>query len=104
MSCLEAGHILSNGFKITIFVFLQSQRQLNVKYRRKRDFAVLQRQQMDHMFTTSYSYQFNCSLNSELLFEEAILKESGDHDNGWICNHYNESRTMSVVAVVNTKI
>ena len=72
MSCLEAGHILSNGFKITIFVFVQSQRQSNVKYRRKRDFAVLQRQQMDHMFTTSYSYQFNCSLNSELLLEEAI--------------------------------
>ena len=75
MPCQEAGHILSNGFKITIFVFLQSQRQSNVKYWRKRDFAVLQRQQVDHMFTTSYSYQsyqINCSLNSELLLEEAI--------------------------------
>ena len=72
MSCLEAGHILSNGFKITIFVFLQLQRQSNVKYRWKRDFAVLHPQQMDHMFTTSYSYQFNLSVNLELLFEEAI--------------------------------
>ena len=72
MSCLEAGHILSKGLIITIFVFLHTQRQSNVKYRRKLDFAILQRQQMDHMCTASYSYQFNCSSNSELLLEEAI--------------------------------
>ena len=46
---------MSNGFKITSFVFLQLQRQSNVKYWRKQDFAVLQRQQMDYMFTTSYN-------------------------------------------------
>ena len=65
MSCLEAGHILSKGLMITIFVFLHTQRQSNVKYRRKLDFVILQRQQMDHMCTASYSYQFN-------LLEEAI--------------------------------
>ena len=38
MSCLEAGHILSDGLKKTIFVFLLSQRQSNLKYRQKLDF------------------------------------------------------------------
>ena len=50
MSCLEAGHILSNGLIIIIFLFLLSQRQSNMKYRRK-----LQRQ---HLCTTSYKYRF----------------------------------------------
>ena len=73
MSCLEAGHILYKGLIITTFAFLHTQRQSNVKYRRKLDFAILQRQQMDHiMCTASYSYQLNCSSNSELLLEEAI--------------------------------
>ena len=44
MSCLEAGHILSNGPKTTSLCF--SQRQSHVKYRRKLNFAILQRQHM----------------------------------------------------------
>ena len=75
MSCLEAGHtcVLSNGLKITIFfVFLVLQHQSNVKYQQKQGFAILQRQQMDHMCTASYSYLFNCSSNWELLLKEAI--------------------------------
>ena len=39
MSCLEAGHILSNSLKITIFVFLRPQCQSNLKYRQEIEFS-----------------------------------------------------------------
>ena len=55
MSCLKAGHILSNGLKITIFCF-SSVVNVNQIWNTGKNwsFAILQRQ---HVCTASYSYR-----------------------------------------------
>jgi len=56
MSCLEAGHILSNSLKITFFLFFFCSN-VNQIWNAGKNwiFAILQRQ---HVCTASYSYRF----------------------------------------------
>ena len=42
MSCLEAGHILSNGLKITFLCFPSAAMQSNLKYRQKSNLATVE--------------------------------------------------------------
>ena len=70
MSCLKAGHILSNGLKITIFYF-SSVVNVNQIWNTGRNwsFVILQRQ---HVCTASYSYRVKI-LVTGFLFKRFIM-------------------------------
>ena len=70
MSCLKAGHILSNGLKITIFCF-SSVVNVNQIWNTGKNwsFAILQRQ---HVCTASYSYRVKI-LVTGFLFKRFIM-------------------------------